>query len=350
MALAADRNTKMMDGGPMPATLSFGVKTGVTIYKGALVGIDTTTGYLVPATAATTICIVGRAEDQVVAGAAASGTYKCNVKTGVHKWANSTVAACAITHVGTMVYAEDDQTISQTSQGGTLSQAGLMLALDSDGGVWVCSGPYPYQGVTYVTTTAAQTLTNKTLTTPVIASAKNMAFYTGYKAVIPLPLNTFVDADGDPIVKFANGGADGFTIVDAKACVYRVNDAASPPAIMTTVVMPADLDDTADVTFCALVSKSGATIGDASKLTVAGYFQTVAAAHDADLNVGGDTNALVGNAAAKTVAKLSYTIAAADVPAAPCSLTLTVKVKDGTLGTDDAFIHSMWLEYTKKVA
>lgn len=175
MALAADRNTKMMDGGPMPATLSFPVKTGVTIYKGALVGIDTTTGYLVPATAATTICIVGRAEEQIVAGASASGTYKCAVKTGVHKWANSTVAACAITHVGTMVYAEDDQTISQTSQANTLSQAGLMIALDADGGVWVCSGPYPYQGVTYVTTAAAQTLTNKTLTAPVVADFTNAA-------------------------------------------------------------------------------------------------------------------------------------------------------------------------------
>lgn len=349
MALSADRNTAKMDGGVMPALIGYPVKTGVTIYRGALVGIDTTTGYLVPVTAAATITIVGASDAYVAAGAAASGAYSCNVRPGVHKWKNSSVAACAQAHVGTMVYGEDDETISQTSQGGTLSQAGILTKVDADG-VWVASGPYPIQGVTYVTTTAAQTLTNKTLTAPVIASAANMAFYTGHKAVIPLPLNAFVDADGDPIVKFANGGADGFTIVDSKACAYRVNNAGAPPAIMTTVVMPPDLDDTADVTLYALVSKTGATVGDAVKLTVAGYFQTVAAAHDADANVGGDSDALAGGAVAKTVSKLTYTIAAADVPAAPCSLTLIVKVKDGTLGTDDAVIHSMWLEYTKKVA
>ena len=60
----------------------------------------------------------------------------------------------------------------------------------------------------------------------------------------------------------------------------------------------------------------------------------------AGIGIGADDGdyAVVG---AKIVATAAEIFARAD---------LIVKVKDGTLGTDDAIIHSMWLEYTKKVA
>lgn len=179
MALSADRNTKSKDG-VIPFNMSFKVYTGVTIYIGALVALNAT-GYLVPVTASTTLTIVGRAAEGCVAGAAASGTYSINVNPGVHKWVNSAVAACGQAHVGTEVYGEDDQTISQTSQTGTLSAAGVMLALDADGGVWVQSGTDLIGGAD-VTTTGTQTLTNKRI-----------------------PMRTGTDITADVTVQVANG-------------------------------------------------------------------------------------------------------------------------------------------------
>lgn len=175
-------------------------------------------------------------------------------------------------------------------------------------------------------------------TTGVTAQAQvNFAFRSGVTV-----------ADGAPLVVFANGTADGLTLVDSKSVAYRWNNGGTPPAIACSESLPQDLDDTAAVVIHALVSKSGNTVGDATKITYGAFFQTVAAAHDADTDHGGDTAAVVGNAAAKTVTELTFSIAANVVPPAPCSLTLTIKPKDGTLGTDDFLLHALWIEYKRK--
>lgn len=395
MALAADRNTKAMDGGAMPTVLTYKVKTGVTIYKGALVGVDTATGYLVPVTAATTIAIVGRAEEGCVAGASASGTYSINVRCGVLKYKNSAVAACAITNLGQMVYGEDDETISGTSQANTLSQAGLMVKLDADGGIWVCTGPYPVQGSTYVTTTAAQTLTNKILTTPTIASFANATHdhsnaagggatltsptivtptiaaagwtganhthagattggaiaYLSIKGIVELPLTSFGDADGD-VVKFANAGADGLTIADSKAVCLRFNNAGAPPKMIGGFTVPLDCDITAPINLKFLVSKTGATnnAGNTTTITVEAFNQVDGALHDVDVDYGGTTDAVVPGAAAKTLDVLTLVLAALNLPAVGSHVSLTIKPTDGTLDTDDFCIHRIYAEYTKLVA
>ena len=58
---------------------------------------------------------------------------------------------------------------------------------------------------------------------------------------------------------------------------------------------------------------------------------------------------MTGDAATKTMQEETLTIANADVPAVPCRMFLTVQPTDGTLGTDDVVLHSMWLEYTPKM-
>jgi hypothetical protein len=186
------------------------------------------------------------------------------------------------------------------------------------------------------------------------AQAESLALRTGLEtaqAVIPIPLASFVDADGDPLAKFSNGASPvpGFNLADSEAYGMRWNDHAAPDAILTQVTLPRDLDATADLVLHVLASKTGNTTGDAVTFTCTAFFHTVGALHDAGANAGGVSSAMTGNATAKTVQTVSLTIAAADVPAAPASMSLTIKPTDGKLGTDDVIVEAVWLEYTRKV-
>jgi len=97
------------------------------------------------------------------------------------------------------------------------------------------------------------------------------------------------------------------------------------------------------------VSKTGATVGDATKITVEAFNQVDGATHDADADYGGDTDAVVGDAVAKTLDVLTLVLAAVNLPAAGSRISLSMHPKDGTLGTDDLCIHRVWAEYTRKL-
>lgn len=171
------------------------------------------------------------------------------------------------------------------------------------------------------------------------------------KAQINLPLTSFLDAaTGALLAVFADGASatPGTQMTNSKTASIRWNNHATPGAIVGCVAMPQDLDEASDVEIHFLVSKVGATVGDATVITVGAFEQTVAALHDADADFGGDTGAVVGNAATKTVTELSATLALANVHAPPSAMTFTIKPKAGTLGTDDFLIHAAWLEYTRK--
>ncbi len=98
----------------------------------------------------------------------------------------------------------------------------------------------------------------------------------------------------------------------------------------------------------ALLSKSGATTGDATTLTVTAFFQTVAALHDADTDCGGTSSAIVGAATAKTVTEVTLSILAADLGSLPCALSFSIKPTNATNGTDDVIVEALWFEYTRK--
>lgn len=173
---------------------------------------------------------------------------------------------------------------------------------------------------------------------------------------INLPLGSFFLAAGTALAAFADGASPtpGYALDNSEAGGIRWNNHATPAAIFATVPLPSDLkrvsNVSADIIVHVLASKTGATVGDAVTFTVGAFFQTVGALHDADANAGGASGAMVGNAATKTVQKVTRTIAGADVPAPPAVLTLSVKPTDGLLGTDDVTIHAIWLEYTKVYA
>jgi hypothetical protein len=169
------------------------------------------------------------------------------------------------------------------------------------------------------------------------------------QAVINCPIAAWTEQDGTVLADFADGdsttpgihaGDEGFGI--------RWNNHANPDPIATSVVIPPDLDATADVVVHVLAAKTGATEADAVTWTIEAFNNADAALYDADTDFGGTSSAMTGTATAKTCQEETLTLAAANVTGAPCVLNLTLQPTDGTLGTDDVIVFGVWLEYTRK--
>lgn len=197
-------------------------------------------------------------------------------------------------------------------------------------------------------TNTSQAATIATHTTQIAASLTDR---TTVNQIMPIPLTSFLDADGDPLAKFVSEAMPtfGFNLADSEALCLRWNNDANPGTALCQVTLPKDLDDTAPAYLEFLCSKSGATLADAVTLTVAAFIVAAGDLHDADADCGGVTGALTGDATAKTTAVLSLTLAAADIPANARSMTFTVTPTAGLLGTDDLLIHQVQLRYKRKV-
>jgi hypothetical protein len=220
-----------------------------------------------------------------------------------------------------VVYVVDNQTVSVDSLNGTRGIAGICVE-QRDGFAYVLMGP------------------------DVVASVIAAAY-----TFLPIPLNSFVDADGDPLAKFASAASPtfGLNLADSEALNIRWNNDASPGTALCQISLPPDLDDAADMDLEFLVSKSGATLADATTLTITAFLRGAGDLHDGDANAGGVTGAVVGDAAAKTLSVLRRTIAAADVPAGGRTMTFTVTPTAGTLGTDDLLLHECRLRYKRRM-
>lgn len=167
-AAAAARVTPERASKPFAATKSIPVKTATTIWQGTMVAIDAT-GYAVPAATDTDHRIQGVATETVV-NAGASGAKYVKVAIGTFMMNNSAAAdAIAVTERGSECYIVDDNTVAKTDGTGTRSRAGNIEAVES-AGVWVSIHPYGMPNG-QATKTGAETLTNKTLTAPVITGA-----------------------------------------------------------------------------------------------------------------------------------------------------------------------------------
>lgn len=165
-----------------------------------------------------------------------------------------------------------------------------------------------------------------------------------------IPLTSFTLATGAPLAVFASAGTPtfGLEFTGSEALTIRWNNDASPGTAACAVGLPPDLDTSRDMTLEFICSKSGATVGDATTLTITAFMIASGDLYDVDANAGGVTGALVGNAAAKTTARLTRAIATADIPASAELLNFTVTPTAGLLGTDDLFLHKATLKYFRK--
>jgi hypothetical protein len=103
-------------------------------------------------------------------------------------------------------------------------------------------------------------------------------------------------AAGTPLAAFADGDSvtPGLALDNSEFSGIRWNDHATPAAALRRVKVPLDRAPGTDMTVVVDCSKSGATEADATTFTIAGFFSRVGDLHDADTNVGGDTDAIVG--------------------------------------------------------
>jgi hypothetical protein len=349
-ALSLERMTKFA--GVVPSRGTFPIKANVRIFKGAMVGLDSA-GRAMPADTIANGCLVviGKSSatyDNRTGSELGGSAGACDVEVeyGVFEWAYKTGGGddIAADDVGKVCYGVDDQTVALTSNTDTRPIAGFITEF-RDSKPYVYMGPHVAGMIVIAASEASQLDTAQTDIDALEVDAATT------NAIVHVPLASFLDADGDPLAKFVSAGSPtfGFALADSEALCLRWNNDATPGTALCQIAIPADLDDTANAALEFLCSKSGATVGDATVLTVAAYIVAEGDLHDADTNCGGDTGALVGNAAAKTTDVLSLTIAAADIPSGARSMTFTVTPKAGTLGTDDLLVHDVRLRYTRKI-
>ncbi len=334
------------------------VDGGAHIYAGTLVAQLSGTGMLVPGSTASTGSAVGVALMECDNTDGSDGDLRCKVAYGqIFLFANGlTTDACSeATLMGTPVYMGDDHTVFDNSAGGTLKAAGRFLGMEPDGKVRVYVGMAnladSFADATAVAIADAGTFTAETEVEGALQELYQDAATAN--ASFSVPLTGWLDADGDPLVKFVadNVGTVGYNLADSEALNLRWNNYPSNPGAtaICQFALPADLDDGAAVVIQFLCSKSGATAGDATKITYAAYLISEGDVHDADTVVTGDTDALVGNAVAKTTDVLTATIGASDVPVGAMSMTLKIFPKSGLIETDDFLVHAIRVKYTRKL-
>ena len=216
MPLAADRNTEMKDGELLSLPIA-----AVNVYAGALVAVNSS-GYLTKGQVATGMTYLGRAEEQVDNSAGNAGDKSIKVRRGkAFKWKNSGTSAITQADLGKVCYIEDDQTVSKTDQAGTLSAAGTIVGVESDG-VWVAEvGKARLTATASLNFSSINAAASADLTITVAGAAVNDSVSLGLPAAptAGILFNAFVSAANTVTVRATNITAGA---VDPAAATYRV--------------------------------------------------------------------------------------------------------------------------------
>ena len=124
--------------GLFPARRTVPMKANVKIFKGAMVAIDAS-GNAQPAglLAGGSVRVIGIAAATFDNSTGIAGALKAEVQVGVFKCLNNGGELVVAASVGAPCYVLDDQTVSLTAAGATRPIAGLVQAVESDGGVRV---------------------------------------------------------------------------------------------------------------------------------------------------------------------------------------------------------------------
>lgn len=351
--LAADLGITYKEG----VEASFPVVASDIIYGGALVSVNAA-GYAKPAGDTAGDIFQGVATEQVDNSSGSAGAKYVTLKRrGLFLF--KAASAVSQANVGDNFFIADDNNVDVTGNVSNNIFCGVCQAVEGTTHVWIDIEPAIKQAdvATHIADTSAAHAAsaisfadsgNKTTADEVDAALDEIYVHLkSTKGMIPIPTPYF-SAAGVALAAFADGASDvpGYCVT-SKGMGVRWNNHAAPLAVATKFIMPLDADITANMTLNIIAAKTGATIGDATKFTVGAYNNVVGALYDADSDFGGDTGAMTGNATAKTVQKVTLTLALADLPAVGSAVELTIKPKDGTLGTDDVIMLAAYVTYTK---
>ena len=351
MALSANvGNTTVEKDGELVA---FPMKTAVHIYKGALVCIDTSVGYALPATDAAARIFVGVATMEADNTTGQSG----DIDVIVRRWGRLTLdtAGAAQTDVGKSCYVVDDCTVDLQGDVTNAVIVGQIVRYISATSVEVDIKPR-YTSADDLTGLAAHVAdtagahtsegidfedTNSKTTAATVMAALDEIYgdKTSTLAEMMIPIQLFTQEDGTALTKYVAGGATpGFQQLGNKELVLTWDGFATATSIGVTIPLPPDLKGATDVIVAVNANLAGAT--DTPELTTEAYFDK------GDTDCAGTDDELDGGV---TLKEYVNTIAGVDVPASPKSLTLIMAPKAGEHGTDEVYIYSVMLRYTRKV-
>jgi hypothetical protein len=353
--LAADNAIQYTEGVETPIP----VVNADIIYAGALVSVNAA-GYAVPGADSAGQIFMGVAQERRDNTSGNAGDLSVNVRRrGLFKMTLGTAITQA--NLGDNVFLVDDQTVDVTAQVAQKIFCGIIAAYIDTTHAWVDIEPAIKQAD--LAAHIADAVAAHSASAISIADAGNFTAQTETEAalqevyqdlltakgIINIPTPAF-SAAGVALAAFADGASDvpGYCVT-AKGLGVRWNNHAAPLAVGAKVMVPPDADITANMTLHVLAAKVGATLGDAVKFTVAAYNNVVDAAFDVDASFGGDSSAMTGDDTTKHVQHVTLALALADLAAYPAAMELTIKPKDGTLGTDDVIMLAAWIEYQKKL-
>lgn len=354
--LAQDKNTNRRDG----ITIGLPVIANDCLYGGSNICVNAATGYALPGSDTAGLIYQGVANARADNTGGANGAKKVEVRRrGLYLMEFATPISLA--NADDNVFLVDDNLVDLAANVTNLIFCGIIAEYVDATHAWVDiepailqadvathiadgSGAHPASAISLLDsgefTEAAQTEA---------ALAEIYQHLKSAKGLIDIPMPVITDA-GVALAAFADGDSvvPGFCVT-AKGLGIRWNNHATPGAVGSKVIVPPDADITANMVLHILAAKTGATVGDATKFTVAAFNNVVDAAYDADADFGGDTGAMTGDDTAKHIQHVTLALALANLAAYPAAVELTIKPKAGTLGTDDVIMLAAWIEYKKKL-
>jgi hypothetical protein len=327
------------DGGAIPKQSTVAMRANTLVIGGTIACIDTDGRAAGPAAGRNAIGIFRADYDNRTTAPEGGGAGAINAEIlhGVFGFGGE---AGHLPAVGDVCYVADNQTVSTDSDSESRGIAGYCVAVEALNGIttyYVFMSP----AVAGQIVIAAAVETRLTAAEADIDDLQTDCA----RGELYIPITACTNA-GAPLVEFSDGETDGLELVDSEMVAFRWNPGGTVEqraVLAVTVPLPQDLDAAADV----VVHLAGARIGAADTTTVlavGAFFQTMGAAYTAAANCGGNTTAW--DAATTVMAEKTVTIAAADVPAAPCLLTLTIE-PSAALDADDFVLCGLWLEYTR---
>jgi len=336
---AATDYVQTKSAGLVPAKGTYGAAANVLLYGGTIVTIDGdgNADVVTAGQNAAGIAVADCDNRTTAPEGGAAGAVNCEVDFGVQGLAYSGTAPAP----GDVVYVLDNKTVTLDSDTGSRGIAGYCTEL-RDGLCWTLMGPAIVGQIVIAATEASQLDTAQA--DIVAAEADIVALQTDALVErIVVPVTAFAMAAGAPLVAFSDGAADG--LATDEGIMFRWNVDTTTP-IWTTIPLPDYVDAGEDIVVRLLVSREGAVDTDVT-VAVGAYLLSADDAYDADANAGDVTAAV--DETTKTIAEKTVTIDAADVPASPLLLSLSIMPTTAKLDTDDFNLHGVVVEFTRAV-
>jgi len=332
--------------------LHFPVKASTHVYKGSLVAIETGIGFAVPAGDTSGHIFVGVATMEADNSSGSNG----DIDVIVRRWGIIPLATAggAQTDVGKTVYCVDDETVDLQGDVTNDIIVGQCVEYVSATSIYVDLKPrytnaddlsglaahitdvtsaHNAEGVDYDddNTHTAQTELDGVLN-------EIYAHLVSTLEEVLIPIGLLTREDGTVLTKYATGSATpGFQQLANKEVVLAWDGHATFTPVAVTIPLPPNMNCGADVDVLWNAMMAGAT--DTPVILHECYFDkgdTDCAGADDEINGG------------TTLTEYKATIANANVPAAPKALTIIFQPTNGEAGTDETYIHSMGLRYTRK--